>query len=123
MSVFAALALLLGAIGVYGLLAHTVDLRTHEIGIRLTLGADRREVLARTVWQGLALVLAGIGIGFVATFALRAALAGMLFGVQPFDPASLGLAAGTLLVVSLAGCSVPAWRAARIDPLAAMRQE
>jgi predicted permease len=123
MSAFAVLALLLGAIGVYGVLAHTVSLRAHEIGIRLTLGADRRDVLTRTVWQGMALVVAGIAVGFVVTFALRAAVEGLLFGVQPFDPLSLGFAAGTLLLVSLVACSLPAWRAARIDPLAALRQE
>ena len=123
MFAFAALALLLGAVGVYGLLAHTVQLRTHEIGIRLAIGADRRSVLRMVVREGLMLVLLGIALGFGVTFALRGAVEGLLYGVQPFDPVSLALAAGTLLTTSLVACSIPGIRAARLDPLTAVREE
>jgi ABC-type antimicrobial peptide transport system permease subunit len=123
MSAFAALALLLGAVGVYGLLAHTVQLRTHEIGIRLAIGADRRSVLQMVVREGITLVFVGIVLGLGATFALRGAVESLLYGVQPFDPLSLTCAAGTLLITSLVACSIPAMRAARLDPLTAVRAE
>jgi putative ABC transport system permease protein len=123
MSAFAALALLLGALGVYGLLAHTVQLRTHEIGIRLAIGADRRSVLQMVVREGITLVLVGVAFGLGATFALRGAVESLLYGVQPFDPLSLTFAAGTLLITSLVACSIPALRAARLDPLTAVRAE
>jgi putative ABC transport system permease protein len=123
MSAFAVLALALGALGVYGVLAHTVHLRANEIGVRLALGADRRGVLAMVVRQGITLVLAGAVIGFIATIALRRAIAGLLFGVGAFDPLSIALAVGALLVSACAACVIPAWRAARMDPVAALRQE
>lgn len=123
MSAFALIALLLGALGLYGLLAHAVNLRAHEIGIRLALGASPQSVLRMVVAQGMTLVLAGVAFGFIAIAALRRALDGLLFGVRSFDPPSLALAAGTLVLVSLAACWVPAWRAARLDPLDTLRAD
>ncbi|MGH7573590.1 MAG: ADOP family duplicated permease [Longimicrobiales bacterium] len=123
MSAFALVALLLGALGLYGLLAHAVNLRAHEIGIRLALGARPRSVLGMVVTQGMMLVLAGVAFGVLAALALRRALDGLLFGVGAFDPLSLALAGATLVLVSLAACSVPAWRAARLDPLTSLRAD
>lgn len=123
MAGFAAVALLLGALGVHGVLAHMVHLRRDEIGVRLALGAAQRSVLTMVVRQGVVLVLAGALIGVVAAVVLRKTLSGLVFGVQPFDPVSLLAAIFALLITSLAACWIPALRAARVDPLAALRGE
>ena len=123
MSIFAALALVLGALGLYAVLAHSVQRRLHEIGIRLALGARPAHLLAMVVRQGLALVVIGTFIGLAAAFALRTAIARLLFGVTPLDPATLALAALTLLTCSLAASLIPALRATRVDPNVALRSE
>lgn len=123
MSVFAGLALLLGALGIYGVLAHAVQLRTREIGIRLALGAARKEVLWNVIRQGVGLALAGIVLGLGAALALRGVVEGLLFGVGPFDVASIVLACGVLLLVSLAASAMPALRAVHVDPSTALRTE
>ncbi len=118
-SAFAALALLLGALGLYGVLAHTVNLRTNEIGIRLALGAEPRGVLGMVVWNGITLVLVRVAIGLVVTFALRGAVESMLYGVEPLDPLSLAVALGTLLTISLRRAVFP--RGARHECLRSRR--
>ncbi|MCI0434954.1 MAG: ABC transporter permease [Gemmatimonadetes bacterium] len=123
MSAFAGLALLLGALGLYGVLAHTVQQRIHEIGIRLTLGARRSQVVRMVVQQGLVLVVLGTVLGLGAAAVLRDALAALLFGVAALDPLALVLAGSTLLAVALVACGIPALRAMRVDPAIALRAD
>jgi putative ABC transport system permease protein len=123
MSGFATIALLLGALGLYGVLAHSVQQRLHEIAIRMALGAHRAHVLGQVVAQGLLPVVIGTIIGLGAAVAFRSTLSSLLFGVSALDPVVLSLAAVTLLVVSLVACGLPGWRAMRTDPSAALRAE
>jgi predicted permease len=123
MTAFALVALLLGALGLYGVLAHAVQRRLQEIAIRLTLGARRMQVLSLIVTQGVLPVAIGIGIGLVAAVVLRNTIASLLFGVSALDPVTLLLAAVILMLVSLVACGLPALRASRIDPNIALRAE
>ena len=121
--VFAALALLMSSIGIYGVLAYLVDQRTSEIGVRMALGADRGDILRLVLRQGLVLAAIGIAVGLVgAVFAARA-IANMLFGVSPFDPVTFAGIALALTMVAALACYLPARRATRVDPLTALRQE
>jgi putative ABC transport system permease protein len=120
---FAALGLLLAAVGVYGILVHFVGQQTREIGVRMALGARAGDVLRGVVAEGLRLAAVGVAVGLAASLAVARLLRGMLFGVGVYDPAAF-LAAPVLLgLVALVACSVPAWRAARVDPVEALRQE
>jgi predicted permease len=120
---FAVLALLLTAIGVYGLLAYMVGERTHEIGVRMALGAERARVFRDIVLQAFGLTLAGLTLGVVAALALRRAVAGLLFGVDAGDPITYVGAVLVFLAVSLCASAIPALRAARIDPMSAIRAD
>jgi putative ABC transport system permease protein len=120
---FAALALMLAAVGLYGVLAYSVSQRTHEIGIRMALGATRADVLRVVVGEGLLLAAAGTLVGLGAAFALTRLLEGLIFGVKPTDPATLVLGVAVLLAASAAASTIPAMRATRIEPLEALRLE
>ena len=126
LSGFAALALLLGVIGLYGVMAYSVSQRTHEIGIRMALGASRGNVLNLVLKQGMALTLIGVALGLGAAYVLTKyleSLTSMLFGVQPRDPATFGVIAVLLTVVALVACFIPARRATKVNPLEALRYE
>jgi hypothetical protein len=120
---FAVLAVLLAAIGIYGLIAYVVTQRTHEIGIRLALGASRGDVFRALFGQGAALTFAGLILGVGAALGLRRVVAALLFGVTPSDPASYVLAAALFAAVALAVAAIPAHRASRVDPTTALRDE
>ena len=117
------LALTLASVGLYGVVAHGVTERTHEIGVRMALGADTRHVLGLVVGQGLGTVLAGLVIGVGAALALSRTMQGLLFGVTATDPATFAAVVAMLFSVGLVACYVPAWRATRVDPTTALRAE
>jgi predicted permease len=120
---FAGLALLLAAIGTYGVLSYTVAERRREIGIRMALGANRSDVLAQVMTQGLLLTIIGIVTGLAAAFALNRLIASLLFGVQPNDVTTLSVVIATIMVVAAVACGLPAWRASRLNPSVALRYE
>ena len=118
---FAALALLMAAIGVFGVTAYSVSQRTHELGIRMALGANRGSVLALVLRQEMGACLGGIAIGVVGAFFLASLLESLLYGVTARDAATLSIAAAVLLAVTVVACLVPAHRATRVDPVTALR--
>jgi predicted permease len=120
---FAGLALLLAAIGTYGVLSYMVAERRREIGIRMALGAGRRRVLAQVMQQGLVITAIGVVAGLGGAFALNRLIASLLFGVRPTDPMTLGGVVFTIGAVAAVACWLPAWRAARLDPNVVLRQE
>jgi putative ABC transport system permease protein len=120
---FGGAALLLAAIGIYGILAYTVAQRRREMGIRFALGAQRLDVLALVVGQGLRLTLLGIGVGITVALAVARTLRSQLYAVPPADPATLVAVVGLLLAVALLAAWLPARRAARVGPMVALRQE
>ena len=123
LSAFAAVALVLAAVGIYGVMSHAVARRTHEIGIRLALGAARRDVFTIVVVQGLSLAAFGGAIGLGGAFAVTRFLHTLLFGVEPLDPVTFGMVTALLAAVGVLACAVPARRASRVDPVVALRCE
>jgi putative ABC transport system permease protein len=123
LGVFALVALVLAASGLYGLVAHSVIERTHEIGVRMALGAERRDVIRLVIGHGLTMTIAGIAIGVGGAAALSTSLEGLVFGVEPMDPVTFASVSVMLLGVSMAACYLPAWRATRIPPTTALRAE
>ncbi|HYM26386.1 MAG TPA: ABC transporter permease, partial [Vicinamibacterales bacterium] len=123
LGVFAFVAMLIAAIGNYGVLAYSVNQRTREIGLRIALGAQRTRVLRQIVGEGMAVGAAGIGIGLAGALALSRAVSSIVYGVQPGDPWTFAAVAVVLGTVALAACAVPARRASLVDPMVALRDE
>jgi putative ABC transport system permease protein len=123
MGIFAGLALVLAAVGIYGVLSYQIARRTHEIGIRMALGASPSNVMSLVLREGMLVVLAGVVVGVAAAFGLSHFLASVLFGVQPADPLTFASVVFVLVSVALLACYIPARRATHVDPLVALRHE
>jgi putative ABC transport system permease protein len=120
---FAALALLLATIGLYGVISYSVAQRSHELGIRMALGAGKDDILSLIVAQGFRLAMVGIIVGMAGAFALTRVLTSLLFGITPNDPLAFGAVAILLVIVALLACYIPARRATKVDPMVALRYE
>jgi putative ABC transport system permease protein len=120
---FGTVALMLAAVGVYGVIAYSVAERTHEIGIRVALGASRGDVAGMVMSQGMAMTAAGLVFGLAGAWIVTRYMSGLLYGIAPRDPVTFGVAAGMLGVVALAACYLPARRAMGVDPMVALRHE
>ena len=120
---FALVALVLASVGIYGVLAYLVGQRTHEIGIRMALGAGRYEVLRLVLGQGAKMALLGVALGFAAAMGLTRLMSDMLYGVSATDPLTFTAVAILLILVALMACYIPARRATKVDPIVALRHE
>jgi putative ABC transport system permease protein len=120
---FAAFALLLSSIGIYGVISYLIGERTHEVGIRMALGAQRKHVLTLVLGEGMKLVLLGAAIGIAAALGLTRLMADLLYGVSATDPLTFAAVPIVLLGVAMLACYIPARRAMRVDPMTALRYE
>ena len=120
---FGGLALLVASVGLFGLMSYSVARRTHEIGIRMALGAERADVLRLVLRESMILVLAGVLFGLAAAIAASRPIAGLLFGLAPADPMTIAAAIVLMLLLSSVAAYLPARRAARVDPMVALRYE
>jgi len=123
LATFAGLALVLALAGIYGVMSWWVTQRTREVGIRMALGAQQREVVGLVLGHGMRLTAAGLALGIAASMALRWVLAGMVFEVSAGDPATYILVTSAMLAVAAAACYLPARRASGVDPMTALREE
>jgi putative ABC transport system permease protein len=123
LGIFAGVALLIAAVGIYGVLAYSVTQRTREIGLRMALGARRDDVLRLVVGQGMLVAAAGIAAGLLCGLAASRVLQSLLFGLSGRDPKTFAAVGVILATVSLVACALPAWRAARVDPMTALRED
>lgn len=123
LSIFAGIALVLAIVGIYGVMSYSVTQRTHEIGIRMAIGAQPRDVFRMVISQGMLLALIGVGIGLIGAFGLTRLMTTMLFGVEPTDPATFAVIAVLLTLVALVACYVPSRRATKVDPVISLRYE
>jgi putative ABC transport system permease protein len=120
---FALVALLLSGVGIYGVISYLIGQRTHEIGIRMALGAQQSKVLCQVLGEGLKLAITGAVVGLAAAFGLTRLMTSLLYGVSPTDPLTFTAVAALLITVALAACYIPARRAAAVDPMVALRHE
>jgi ABC-type antimicrobial peptide transport system permease subunit len=123
LGIFSALALLLATVGIYGIVSYAVAQRSHEVGIRMALGASRAQVLHGVLGQSLWMIMLGIAAGLAGAFALTRLLSSLLFGVTATDPVAFLAAAGAMLTAGIAASLIPAHRATNVDPASALRQE
>jgi ABC-type antimicrobial peptide transport system permease subunit len=123
LGVFSSLALVKSCVGIYGVISYLASQRTHEIGIRMALGAERQDVLRMVLGEGAMMALVGAAIGLVAALGLTRLMASMLFDVSTHDPLSFAGVAGLLILVALSACYIPARRATKVDPIVALRYE
>ena len=123
LALFAGVALLLAAVGIYGVISYTVTQRAHEIGIRMALGASRGGVLWLVLGQSLVLTVAGVFLGLAGSLLVSRVISGLLFNVRPTDPATFAIVAAFLAAVAALASLLPAGRASRVDPMVALRYE
>jgi ABC-type antimicrobial peptide transport system permease subunit len=123
LTIFAGIAIALASIGLYGVMSYLVSQRTREMGIRMALGAQRRDVLQLVIRRGMLLTMVGLGLGLAGSFGLTRLISSLLFGVSATDIGTFGAVSSLLFVIALLACWLPARRASRVDPIVALRAE